>query len=284
MNITARTPIPVEDGFTSPSLRVAYTGLFNGLPASHYHINGVRTQGWTSTSLLGDCCEYLDTNQALMNVPTPGVTLYLKSSSASDIAGSAGVSIMRIVYLDSFGQQRVRQVNMNGSTSVNLGGDFSQIQWMEAAAFGTAATVGAAGVITISSNSTTPTFANTFEYIRIGLTGSMSGRYTIPVFCRGYLLAWDSTVISASQMDVVLLGDYFRNAERCVPYQSKDRAYVTANTPMIMDLFDSVPAGATIKISAIPGASAAANKLEASFELIVVTTQRENTLLDSLER
>lgn len=109
---------------------MSYRGTIENKAAYMYKILGSRDSGWTSTSAFGDTCQYLDTSQALMNTPTTGQTLYLRSSSINDAAAGTGVRTVRIVYLDSSGNQQVRTDTINGTTVVDIGTGYSAIQWM----------------------------------------------------------------------------------------------------------------------------------------------------------
>ena len=84
-------------------LEVSLRGTLAGKTARLVNVMGSRTQGWTSTAVLGDACEYLDTSQAAMNTPTVGQTLYVVSTSANDAAAGTGARTIRIVYLDANG-------------------------------------------------------------------------------------------------------------------------------------------------------------------------------------
>jgi hypothetical protein len=72
-----------------PELAVNMTGLLNGKAARILKILGRRSLGWTTTTLLEDVANYLDTSQPRVNDPDPATTYYLRSSSANDtLAGT----------------------------------------------------------------------------------------------------------------------------------------------------------------------------------------------------
>lgn len=252
-----------------PEYEVQHTGFLDGKQAALYHIMGSRTLGWNSTSVLGDACEYLDTSQNLMNTPTSGQTLYLVSTSASDTSAGTGAQTVRIVYLDGSGLQQVRTDTLNGTTPVSIGSGYTFIQWMEVASVGSNET--SVGNVTISSTNGAATVATTFEYIKAGGNRSLSGRYKVPSDCHGHLVHWDSAAIS-STMDVRLRSTSFAddNAISTV-YHFLDRTFLASGQNTTQDLeYREVPANCIIKISAIPGAAAAGNKLDCSFSLIVM--------------
>ena len=246
---------------------VAHTAALNGVNARLYHIMGSRSQGWSSTSVLGDACDYLDTSQARMNTPTSGQTLYLVSTSASDAAAGVGARTVRTVYLDASGVQQVRTDTLNGTTPVSLGTGYTAIQWMEVASVGSSEV--SVGNLTISSTNGAATVATTFERIAAGGDRSLSGRFKVPTGCTGHLLQWDAAAISTT-MDTRLRATVFMDdATLSSVYHFLDRSFLGAGANTTFELSHlTLPAGATVKISAIPGSAPAGNKLDASFTII----------------
>ena len=254
-----------------PELAAPLLGTVNGKTATVWSILGSRSQGWSSTSVLGDACEYLDTSQANMNTPTTGQTLYLVSTSANDAAAGTGVRTVQIVYLDSSGNLASTTKTMNGTTPVSCGTGFSFILWMEAATVDTGGV--AAGNISLSSTNGAATVATTFEYIAAGGNRSLSGRCKIPTGYNGYLLSWSAAAVSAT-MDCRIRTDvlaYDRSLSAgAVHFQ--DRVFLASGgkqdqAPL---RYLKCPAGAVIKVSAIPGSAPAGNKLDCSFGLLLV--------------
>ncbi len=246
---------------------IQHEGSINGVPASLYHIMGSRTQGWSSTSVLGDACEYLDTSQALMNTPTSGQTLYLVSTSGNDAAAGTGARTVRTVYLDANGVQQVRTDTLNGTTPVSIGSGYTFIQWCEVASTGTSEV--SAGNITISSTNGAATVATTFEQITSGGNRSLSGRFKVPSDCHGHLVHWDAAAIGTS-MDTRLRATVFADdGALSSVYHFLDRAFLAsgANITQLLEYRD-IPSNAIIKISAIPGNAPAGNKIDGSFSII----------------
>lgn len=248
---------------------VQHRGAINGSAAKLYHIMGGRSQGWNSTTAIGDGCDYLDTSQKLMNTPTVGQTLYLVSTSAQDdpVPLGTGAHTIRTVYLDAAGLEQVRTDTLNGTTPVSIGAGYTAIQWMEVASVGTGET--SAGNIAISSTNGAATTATTFEFIRAGGNRSLSGRYTIPSDCHGHLIHWDAAAISNS-MDVRIRATVFADdGALSTVYHFIDRVFLASGQNATQHLeYREIPAGAVVKMSAIPGAAAAGNKLDCSFSLI----------------
>jgi hypothetical protein len=232
---------------------------------------GSRTLGWTSTSVLGDACEYLDTSQALMNTPTTGQTLYLVSTSTNDDGSPAGTGAqtVRTVYLDANGVQQVRTDTLNGTTPVSIGTGYSFIQWMEVASVGTGEV--SAGNITISSTNGAATVATTFERISAGGNRSLSGRYKVPSCCHGHLIRWDAAAISNTMDTRIRATMFMDDSSLSSVYHFIDRAFLASGANISQELeYRELPAGSIVKISAIPGGAPAGNKLDCSFSIIVM--------------
>ncbi len=253
----------------SPEWIVQHEGLLMGEPAALYHIMGSRTLGWTSTSVLGDACEYLDTTQANMNTPTVGQTLYLVSTSASDTSAGTGARTIRTVYLDGSGVQQVRTDTLNGTTPVSIGTGYSFIQWMEVASVGSGEV--SAGNISISSTNGVATVATTFEYITSGGNRSLSGRYMVPSDCHGHLVHWDAAAIS-NTMDTRIRATVFSDDNSLsTVYHFIDRSFLASGMNITQGLeYRELPSNCVVKISAKPGGTPAGNKLDASFSIIVM--------------
>ena len=253
-----------------PSAAVALFGALAGRPAKYYNILGGRSLGWNSTAVLGDCCDYLDTTQDLMNTPTAGQTLYLRSTSNNDKAGGPGAVSVRTVYLDANGAQQVRDDTLTGTTQLSVGTGYSAIQWMEVKTT-TGAEV-AAGDITLSSINGVATVATTFERIAAGGNRSLSGRYKVPAGYSAYVLEWNAAAISAT-MDTRFRGDWFADDGVLTAgvYHFKDRVFLASGQNAAMDLhYLRAPAGATLKVSAVPGSAPAGNKLDVNIDLLLV--------------
>lgn len=255
----------------SPEYQIAHTGKLNGKTAALYHIMGSRSLGWTSTSIFGDACDYLDTSQALMNTPTTGQTLYLVSTSASDTSAGTGARTVRTIYLDSNGLQQVRTDTLNGTTPVSIGTGYSFIQWMEVASVGSNEVP--VGTLTISSTNGAATVATTFEKIAAGGNRSLSGRFKVPSDCTAHIVQWYASAISAT-MDTRLRATVFMdNNALSTVYHFMDRVFIGSGLNAGFDVnYRILPAGAIAKISAIPGSAPAGNKLDASFTIICMAT------------
>lgn len=248
---------------------IAQTGLYLGKAAYLLKILGRRQLGWNSNSVLGDVAQYLDTTQDLINTPATGTTYYIVSTSASDTAAGTGARTVRIVYLDASGNQQVTTATMNGTTAVSLGSGFLFFQWMEVASTGSAETT--VGNISITSINGAATVATTMEYIRAGGNKSLSGRYRVPTGYTGFLGLRSAYAINGD-MDTRLRGTVFTNDRTLsTVFHFIDNIYAALNTGSTKHLgYLSVPAGCVLKISAIPSATAAANRCDASLQIILI--------------
>ncbi len=254
----------------NPEIETQYFGKLFGKTAYIVNIIGSRNKGWTSTSVFGDCCEYLDTSQANMNTPTTGQTLYIVSTSANDASGNTGVNTVRIVYLDAAGVEQVMTATMNGTTAVSLGAGFSSIQWMESASVGSNGV--AVGTISITSTNGAATVATTFEQITPNGNRSLSGRYKIPSNYTGYVLDVAAAAIG-NTMDTRLRTDVFANDSTLSPgtFHFISRVFLAAGQTATEDMkYKKLPSNAVVKISAIPGGTPAGNKLDTSFHIICI--------------
>lgn len=249
-------------------------GDIHGKTAYTIHVMGSRSQGWSSTSVLGDAAEYLDTSQPRINAVSTGTTYYLRSSSANDDGSPAGTGAqtVRIFYLDSSGNMQTRTDTLNGTTPVYIGSGYSYFMWAEVAAVGSNTV--SAGNITISSNAGgAPAVSEIVEYIAAGGNRSLSGRIKIPTGYTGYLIDWDCRAIS-NTMDVRLRGDFFTDITDGASsgvFHFLDRAFLASGGDSQRNMhYKKVPSGCEVKVSAFPGGAPAGNKLDCDFDLIII--------------
>jgi hypothetical protein len=254
---------------------VARNGVLGASAAVNIVIMGRRSQGWTSTSLLGDVCEYLDTSQARVTTVNVGTTYYIRSSSVDDTAAGTGTRTVRIVSLSNTGAQQVTTATMNGQTPVSIGSGYTAFQWAEVATHGTVGGV-SAGNITISTKSTAgnPTAAETVEYIASGGNRSLSARYRVPLGYTAYLSHWDMSAISAN-MDARIRATVFaddRTASGDVLH-FQDTIFAPAGSHADQNMpYLKMPAGTDILVSAIPSSAPAGNRADCSFQLLLIAS------------
>jgi hypothetical protein len=247
-------------------------GAYRGRDAKVWQILGRRSKGWNSTSAFGDVAGYLDTTQSLLN-PANGATMYyLNSTSVNDVAGSAGISKVRIVYLDVNGDVQVTEKTLNGTTAVNIGAGYYHILWMETSVLGTG--IVAAGDVTIDSTNGAATTATTIEMILAGGNRSMSGRAKIPTGYTGYILDWcASSSGGTGAYDARLRADVFSD-DRALSagifhFQSTMQIGNGTGDQRTLPYLKYL-ASAEVKVSAIPTQAAAENRLDANLSLILI--------------
>lgn len=263
------TSSDVRVSIIPPDLQAARYGQIGGKTAYLLNVLGSRSRGWSSTNVLGDACEYLNTSQALMNTPTAGQTLYLVSTSTSDTAAGVGAQVIHIEYLDATGVQRHAEYDMNGTTPVNIGAGYSFIQLMEVDRLGSSEV--SAGDITISSTNGVATVATTFEMIAAGGNRSLSGRIKVPLGYSAFILNRNVSAISAT-MDVRLRATvhaYERTLSTV--YHFEDRVFLASGQNNDKEMhYIKCPALSVIKFSAFPGGAPAGNKLDCTFTLLFI--------------
>lgn len=253
-----------------PEFEIAQTGLYRGRVANLGYSIARRSAGWTSTSVMGDVSNYLDTSQANNTPVVVGTEYFIRSSSVEDSVGGTGIRKMRINYLNATGHRTIANINLNGTTAVSLGNAISFVQYMESAEEGSAEC--AVGNITIASVSGAPTVAQTIEKIVVGDARSMSGRVRVPTGFTLYLLGWTASAISAT-MDARIKGTVFTD-DRALStgFHFQQTAYLASGQNFIDENhYLKFPAGAEIKISAIPGSAPAGNRCDGSFHFLLIS-------------
>ena len=251
----------------SVEFKIQHDHVVGGVSSEIYNIMGSRSRGWVNTSTLGDCCEYLDTSQSIMNTPTSDQTLYIVSSNANDTSNGTGVRTVKITYLDASGLLQAKTVAMNGTTPVSLGSGHSFIEWIESASVGSNTV--AVGDISVSSTNGASTVATTFDMIAAGGNRSLSGRFKVPSDCHAHIIHWSASAISAT-MDTRLRADTFAaDGLSSGVFHFKDRIFLGNGQNSFLDLsYEEISTNAVIKVSAFPGSAPAGNKLDAHFSVI----------------
>ena len=273
VNIVDAGTVPVGGMVTAemPSLTVARTGMLNGKAAYNFNILGKRSQGWSSTTALGDCGEYIDTTQAGFNATDGGTTYYIRSSSANDTEGGTGARTVRIFYLRSGDEMSTMTATMNGTTPVSLGNGINYVEWAEVATTGTGGV--SAGNITISSESGgAPAVNQIVEYIAAGGNRSMSGRFRVPAGHKAYLKGWSLTNVGTATMDARLRVQAFSDDRTfSEPFHFNESAYMSSASEVSREIdYLRVPALAEIKTSAIPSNATSTNRLDCDFHLLLI--------------
>lgn len=248
---------------------ISTTGLYRGKSAELVAIFGARSSGWSSTAVLGDVAEYLDTSQAELNIVSPVTQYYAVSTSAQDSTAGTGVNTLRITYLDVNGLEQIGTVTLTGLTPVALPFFMSYVQFMETEHSAVELRT-AVGNISITSTNGAATTATTVERIVPSGNRSLSCRWKCPSDCRAFAIRGRAFAIN-NTMDVRLRGKFWANDGLSKAFHFLSRAFLAAGTSS-SPIFDymPIPAGGEIKVSAFPGGNAAGNKLDCSLRVAKV--------------
>jgi len=270
------TTLTEQTVWETPTSHCARSRQYRGKLCTVVRIMGRRSQGWNTTTTYQDVAQYLDLTQDLINPVSTATTYYLRSSSVLDldVDGGSGARVVRIVYLLDGGVPGVSNIPLNGTTGVSLGTGYTAFQWTEVGLIGSASTTGTAiGSITISSVVGAPTTAQTVEYSAASSNRSLSARYTVPAATTCYLTDWDITAQGGATFDTRLRVNVFSddNTLSDSTYNFVDTEFAASGNQYKSDLpFVPLPAGAVVKVSALPSAAGAGNRLDISFEMLCV--------------
>lgn len=255
---------------------IAHTGETDGKAAYILNIFGTRSE-WNSTSVLGDCADYLNGSQDKINTPSSASTLYIASTSAQDAVAGTGADMVRIVYLDANGIQQVTNATLTGLTPVSLGTGFSFIQWIELSHSTTDDRIAAGNIHltdlpnALSTYTTAQLEAGTYEFVRAGGNRSQSFRYKVPANYHAHLLDYDcesqGTTMQARLRATVLSDDgSLSNA-----YHFLDTVVLASGSTHNTELrYRELPPLCVIKLSAIPTAKTAGNRLSGSLHIMLI--------------
>jgi len=190
---------------------------------------------------------------ATTSIPDPG-GIQLELISDDDEDGGAGTDTgaltVDIQYLDTNGDEQVETVTMNGTNTVTTTAeDIDKVQWIHVVTVGSStASVGNISLQTVAGGTV-------YEYIQAGGNQSLSGRFTIPTGKTGILLGWHASGIT-KRVDVKLRANvdrFDRTLQSAFNFQ--DNVVLNDAASPWIPLHQKIPAGATIKISAISNAA-----------------------------
>lgn len=253
-----------------PELTAASLGLYGTKAASIVSVLARRTT-FNSATTFQDVCQFLVGGQNLYVAPVVGTTYYAASTSANDVAGSAGVSKVRLISLDATGLQQVTSVTLNGTTAVSIGSGYTYFQWMESSEMGTAGIV-AAGDITISSVNGVATESTSHLLIKAGANRSMDGKYRVPTGYTAYQVEWYSAAIN-QDMDTRIRATCFNNDRTASPgiFHFQDTMNLAAGQNQHQPLnYLTLIAGVDVKMSTIPKATTGSPRCDVNLTLLVV--------------
>lgn len=274
MRIQSVPPIEVHDATGEPDNAASLYGIVNGKQAESVTVLGRRTV-FNSAAVFQDVATYLVGGQNALNAVLATTTYFVVSDSATDVAGSAGVSKVRIVALDGGGAPVTITATLNGTTKVSIGSGFSAFQWMESAEMGTAAAIAAVGNIAIFSGAgAAAAESTTVEQILAGGNKSLSGRYTIPTAFSGYLHQMNCGSPGSQSMDIRLRATVFADDRTLSPniFHYQAIAFLAATSAPYAQVLPMLacPAGTQIKFSVIPAATTGTPRCDVGLVLVLI--------------
>lgn len=224
-----------------------------------------RRLGFNSTSILQDVGEFFPGADVFPEL-TGVENLELVSSSAADASpGGTGTRTVRIMYLNTSYVLSVVTYALNGLTPVPVSEKMLFIYGMEAITGGTSE-VGTGNIdLRIAGGGAI------HERITAGGNRSLSAKFMVPDNYKAYLFHWTTYAIGQT-MDVRLRSTVTSFDRLLVTrYIFQDTAYVGAGQNSHIDLAYRVhPARSKIKISCFPGGTGPANRIDASFSVLLV--------------
>ena len=235
----------------NPFFPIARDGKIGGKTAFHWQMLG-RRGAVTSTSVLNDVVEF-GAASATIPLITAADALEIVSSSASDIAGGAGVRGVKVLYLDAAGVLTLSaNIALNGTNAVAATGLTLNCTglWAMFSSDMADETITAVGNIRLRK------VAGAIECEQISAGGNMSqsARIRVPPGYAAYLNEWNA-LATANTQDVRLRAQcepFSRTL--CTPYLFQSTMGLAAGATLGARLPHlKVPAGAHIKISTYAG-------------------------------
>jgi len=261
--------VPVSFGIPNDIVQaIALSGSWQDKTAYQLYVLGRRTT-FANTTHFQDVAQYLVGGQNAINTANGATTYYLVSTSANDTNGGTGANTVRIVYLDSNGDQQVTTKTLNGLTAVNIGAGYYYIQWMEVASVGS--NNSSVGDVTIGSINGAATEATTIEMVKAGGNRSLSARYKVPTGYTAYAIDWGMSAIN-QPMDVRLRALVFAdNRASSSVFHFQATAFPAAGQSFSDDLhLRKFIAGTEIKVSCFPNATTGSPRLDVNVDFIVI--------------
>lgn len=258
-----RDAIPASD----PFFLEATTALLNGKVAKTLHIKG-RRAGFNAINIYQDIAEYLGVAVNLMVDLTGAEAFELVSSSASDSAAGVGARTVRLTYIDaSDNLVQSAPFTLNGVTAVPLTGITAHmLLWLQVDTGGT--TEGAVGTILLRIAGG----GVTHDQISIGENRSLAGRFMVPAGFTGYVRYWQVSTIGGATFDTRLRATVnILDRTNVTRYTSQFHAFAEAGQAIVSDLpWVKFPALCKLKLSTIPSAAGALNRIHSDFSVMIV--------------
>lgn len=251
---------------TNPDFQSSLFGTVNGRVAATFNVRG-RRAGFNTINIIQDVAEWLGTTIDLMPELTGVEALQLVSSSAADTAAGTGTRTVRVTYINtSNALVQSPDIVLAGTTPVAAGFFARAILWMESTSGGTSETSVGTIILRIVGPGATQ------EQISIGENRSLSARFMIPAGFTGYVAYWQSSAFGGGTEDVRLratVNDFDRSLG--TRYISQDLAFTSDTSALTNALpWMKFPALCRLKVSTIPSAAGAANRVGTDFSIIII--------------
>jgi len=253
--------------FVNPEFAASRTGTVGGKTAYVFHVLGRRT-GFNSTSVLQDAAEFLGTSINAMPELTGAENLEVVSASTNDTEAGTGARTIQVTYIDTGGNLVTSaDIPLNGQTAVALGFKSIQIIWMVVTKVGSGE-VSAGNVLLRIAGA-----GATHEQITAGGNRSMSSHFMVPAGYTAYLAEWHGSAVGTATQDARLRATVLP-VSRAISstYLFQDTAFVAAGTEISSNCpYLACPALSKIKVSTIPSAAAAPNRLDSDYTVLLIS-------------
>lgn len=243
------------------------TGIYNGKIAKVFNILGRRST-FVSTTVFQDVGEALATNSHGFILTNNTAIKVVSNNTGDSNAGGAGVQRIRITYIDTSNNlAQSPDINLNGTTAVNIGFNINDLLWFEAVSVGSNAA--AIGTIKIQQQSDNTVLSQ----ITAGGNKSMDAYFKIPAGYSGYIIGWSSGCL-ANQQDVRIrvTANIFTKEVNTNVYKFLDNTIVPANTTSaFIPLYNMKFLELTkIKCSTITSSTQAATRCDSGFTILII--------------
>lgn len=264
-NFPANQVVSDPSDIVNPLFAAARLGLVDGHAAESFHVMG-RRAGFNSTSILQDVGEWLATSIDALPELTGAENLEIISTSVNDTAAGTGARTVRIGYIDTSNNLVVSaDTTLNGTTAVALPFKANFILWMETTTVGSNTVAAGNILLRIASAGATQ------EQITAGGNRSLTARFMVPQGYTGYLVDWGVNAIGTTQDARLRATVRTRSRTLGTDYVFQSVYYLGAGASASEELpYLKIPALAKIKVSTIPGAAPAGNRIDAEFTILLI--------------
>lgn len=227
-----------------------------------------RRAGFNSNTVLQDIGEWLGATIDLLPEPTGAESFELVSSSAQDdnTPGGTGTRTVRIAYLNTSYVLTTVDYALNGLTPVPVAEQMLFIYYMEALTGGSSeVTIGNVDLRIAGGGAI-------HERITAGGNRSMTSRFMVPDNYNAFIGEWMLTSIGGATMDCRLRAKV-RTLGRALNdrYIFHDTAFISAGSVSTKALgYVKYPPRSKIKISVLPSGIAASNRIDSTFNVLLV--------------